>query len=494
MDQSLSQYGMSRMRVRATGGGGGSGSAGGGGFTSGDDSDYYSNNENNNNTGGGGTATSDFDSGVERAERGEQLYRIDKTKTLKKKKTSSSSSVSSSTNHNSNNNNNGGSASSVPTLLEIAKKHKMMMMMQNNDDDYDYDDDDDEYGDYDFSSGKIDEAEYRELFKMPYESAFTKIVTNQVDRSVIEPFLDMNTDAQQHMLDQLMNDELLKRQRSKERVALQRRNVHQGIASTSSMKDGSNKSTNGGTSGGAPPATRFALIEDQLRMGLRREASSCSDLLHLVQLEREITDYINETISLVAASSVSANRVTTTINGDDTVDNADHGAATTAATPSSILPLILSFDDGFYRFLCHGVCQYYGLSSLSVDHAGKRVTMITMPKHLLVAPSSTSSSSPAVEASTSTTSTSSSFVLPSMPLYEYLSEISGKRSSVIPSVDPQVLSDARKHQKLDSVQFMNARASSARSSSHHGGGEHKNQQQQKRKKKFRKSAFGVKQW
>lgn len=392
MDQSLSQYGMTHMRV---------------GFTSGDDDDsYFSNNEANN---ANNNTASDFDSGVEKAERGEQLHRMDtKTKRKKKKKISSEY-----------NSPNLRSTSAVPSLYEIAQRHKQM---DRGGDDEEYDSDENQS--YDYQSGKIDEAEYRELFKIPYESAFTKIVTNQVDRSIIEPFLNMHTDAQQKSLDKLMNEEVIKRQQGKFNAQRRERDV-------------------------GAPAARFARIEEQLRMGLRREASSCSDLLFLVQLEQELTTYVNEQQALLLQQLEEAT--------------------------FSVLPLVLSFSESFYRFLCHGVCQYYGLQSVSVDHTGgKRVTMITMPKNY--------------------NSSLNEFVLPSVSLYQYLGELSGKGNVMSsPSVDPQVLSETKKHQRLDSQQFLSARGREV-VDEHANNASNKQQQQQRKKKKYRRNAFGIKQW
>ncbi|KAL0477289.1 hypothetical protein AKO1_001733 [Acrasis kona] len=50
------------------------------------------------------------------------------------------------------------------------------------------------------------------------------------------------------------------------------------------------------------------------------------------------------------------------------------------------LPLILVFQDGFGRFVAHGVCQYYQLKSSSVEYNGQRVTVISKPTKVVELP------------------------------------------------------------------------------------------------------------
>jgi hypothetical protein len=258
-------------------------------------------------------------------------------------------------------------------------------------------------GEDDNDTLQLDEAEYKELFKIPYESAFTKIVTNEIDRELIEPYLHMHTDAQQKLLDKMLLQNIMKNQEHKAQAKL---------------KD-------------MTASARFSRIEDQLRVGLRREAA-CSDLVFIAQLEQELVNYMN------------------CIAKQESRDEA--------------IPLVLSFVENFYRFLCHGICQYYCLHSSSVDYRGQRVTVISTPKNSDIRNH-----------------------FPSTPLHQYLRELTGK-SDMNPTLDPHS-QEPYKHEKLDAFTFL-ANLKIDEVNSHTA---YKPRRGSKRKK-YRKVAYGIKQW
>lgn len=159
----------------------------------------------------------------------------------------------------------------------------------------------------DHHANEIDEHEIYELFKQEYKSAFTKIVTSTEYRNIIEPFLSITSEEQHVRLD--------------------------GIDPPHAKHLAEDNSA----------ASRFAHIERQVRVALRRQTGS----LFIKQLEHELIDFIQ--------------------NGPDKESTMD----------SSKLPLVLLFQDGYHRLMAHGVCQYYKLKSVSVSYSGERVTVIS---------------------------------------------------------------------------------------------------------------------
>jgi len=103
-------------------------------------------------------------------------------------------------------------------------------------------------------------------------------------------------------------------------------------------------------------ASRYANIDRSTKMALRRQYGP-----FIKQFEQVLVDFIQ--------------------NGSDRENNDPR------------LPLVLLFQDGFSRFVAHGVCEYYQLKSVSVQYNGERVTVISKPLDVQ---------------------------LPSMPLHEYL--------------------------------------------------------------------------
>ena len=87
------------------------------------------------------------------------------------------------------------------------------------------------------------------------------------------------------------------------------------------------------------PADRFSRIDREIRLNLRRQIGSPL----LDQLEQRIVSYVQ-------------------------------------SSPSEALTLTL--EDGFQRMLLHGICQYFCLSSKSVDTAAGRSTVVSIPSHL----------------------------------------------------------------------------------------------------------------
>lgn len=159
----------------------------------------------------------------------------------------------------------------------------------------------------DEAHGDMDDQEYKELYKVEYNSAFTKIVTNTEYRSIIAPYLDITSEEQTARLG---NEE-----------------THQQEPSDSTA-----------------PASRFARIERQVRVALRRQTGTS----FIKQLEEALVHFIQ--------------------NGAE------------AEYPNSPLPLVLLFRDGYHRLMAHGVCQYYDLKSVSVAYSGERVTVISKQK------------------------------------------------------------------------------------------------------------------
>lgn len=368
---SLSEFGMAHIRARSVN------TATTAGMMSGDEEEdpiILSDNLLN--------SASDFDSSVEKANYGEKLHRMqNKTKHKRKKKNAVQMSASAPSAS--------ASSSTVLSLYQIAQRNRTYYS-------------DDEYDENDNNTLQLDEAEYRELFKVPYESAFTKIVTNEIDRELIEPYLHMHTDAQQKLLDKILLQDIMKNQQHKIQAKLKNMTA----------------------------SARFSRIEDQLRVGLRREAA-CSDLVFIAQLEQELVNYINW------------------IAKKESRDEA--------------IPLVLSFVENFYRFLCHGICQYYCLYSSSVDYKGQRVTVISTPKNSDIRNH-----------------------FPSTPLHQYLRELTGK-SDINPSLDPHS-QESYKHEKLDALTFL-ANLKIDEDNDHTA---YKPRRANKRKK-YRKVAYGIKQ-
>jgi hypothetical protein len=195
--------------------------------------------------------------------------------------------------------------------------------------------DDEEHG-----GAAMDELEYKELFKVEYNSAFTKIVTTTEYRGVIAPYLNITSDEQT------------------ERLGTDKPHHHDHADDNST-------------------AARFARIERQVRVALRRQTGSA----FIKQLEQTLVDFIQ--------------------NGAEQDQ---------APSSESKLPLVLLFQDGYHRLMAHGVCQYYDLKSVSVSYSGERVTVISKPK----------SSQP--------------LQLPPMPLHEYLKHLKEQESNMFDTI------------------------------------------------------------
>jgi hypothetical protein len=193
--------------------------------------------------------------------------------------------------------------------------------------------------------GDLNEQEYKELYKVEYNSAFTKIVTNTEYRSIIEPYLNITSEEQSARLG---NDE-----------------PHQQEPTDSTA-----------------PASRFARIDRQVRVALRRQTGTG----FIKELEETLIHFIH--------------------NGAE----ADY--------PNSPLPLVLLFRDGYHRLMAHGVCQYYDLKSVSVAYSGERVTVISKQK-----PNQT-------------------VQLPSLSLHEYLKYLKEQESHMYDAIEDSTTNTA----------------------------------------------------